>query len=400
MKNKKIVLGITGGVAAFKACYLARELMRLGANVQVVMTEAATHFITPITFQALTGNAVFTSQWDDRIANNMAHIELSRDAAAIVICPASADFIEKLVHGRADDLLSTLCLARNRSTTPLLVAPAMNREMWSHPATQRNVQQARADGIQFAGPGSGDQACGEVGDGRMLEAEEIAEHVQALLTKKHFLGLKVLLTAGPTFEPIDPVRGITNLSSGKQGFALAAACWRAGAEVTLIAGPSTLTDPVGVRTVRVKTAQQMHDAVMSEIPKQPDVFIGVAAVADWRVSNASATKLKKTAAGDLPKLDFAANPDILATVAQLKNPPYCVGFAAESEDLLANGQAKRLRKNVPLLVANIGHTTFGQDDNELILIDANGHTPVARADKAALAAQLVEEIAKRLTHES
>jgi phosphopantothenoylcysteine decarboxylase / phosphopantothenate---cysteine ligase len=400
MKNKKIVLGITGGVAAFKACYLARELMRLGANVQVIMTEAATHFITPITFQALTGNAVFTSQWDDRIANNMAHIELSRDAAAIVICPASADFIEKLVHGRADDLLSTLCLARNRSTTPLLVAPAMNREMWSHPATQRNVQQARADGIQFAGPGSGDQACGEVGDGRMLEAEEIAEHVQALLTKKHFLGLKVLLTAGPTFEPIDPVRGITNLSSGKQGFALAAACWRAGAEVTLIAGPSTLTDPVGVRTVRVKTAQQMHDAVMSEIPKQPDVFIGVAAVADWRVSNASATKLKKTAAGDLPKLDFAANPDILATVAQLKNPPYCVGFAAESEDLLANGQAKRLRKNVPLLVANIGHTTFGQDDNELILIDANGHTPVARADKAALAAQLVEEIAKRLTHES
>jgi phosphopantothenoylcysteine decarboxylase / phosphopantothenate---cysteine ligase len=400
MKNKKIVLGITGGVAAFKACYLARELMRLGANVQVVMTEAATHFITPITFQALTGNAVFTSQWDDRIANNMAHIELSRDAAAIVICPASADFIEKLVHGRADDLLSTLCLARNRSTTPLLVAPAMNREMWSHPATQRNVQQARADGIQFAGPGSGDQACGEVGDGRMLEAEEIAEHVQALLTKKHFLGLKVLLTAGPTFEPIDPVRGITNLSSGKQGFALAAACWRAGAEVTLIAGPSTLTDPVGVRTVRVKTAQQMHDAVMSEIPKQPDVFIGVAAVADWRVSNASATKLKKTAAGDLPKLEFAANPDILATVAQLKNPPYCVGFAAESEDLLANGQAKRLRKNVPLLVANIGHTTFGQDDNELILIDANGHTPVARADKAALAAQLVEEIAKRLTHES
>jgi phosphopantothenoylcysteine decarboxylase / phosphopantothenate---cysteine ligase len=240
MKNKKIVLGITGGVAAFKACYLARELMRLGAHVQVVMTEAATQFITPVTFQALTGNAVFTSQWDNRIANNMAHIELTRDADAIVICPASADFIAKLVQGRADDLLSTLCLARNRSTTPVLIAPAMNREMWSHPATQRNVLQARADGVNFAGPGNGDQACGEIGDGRMLEAQEIAEHVQALLTKKHFLGLKVLLTAGPTFEPIDPVRGITNLSSGKQGFALATACWRAGASVTLVAGPSAL----------------------------------------------------------------------------------------------------------------------------------------------------------------
>jgi phosphopantothenoylcysteine decarboxylase / phosphopantothenate---cysteine ligase len=400
MKNKKIVLGITGGVAAFKACYLARELMRLGAQVQVVMTEAATQFITPITFQALTGNTVYTNQWDNRIANNMAHIELTRDADAIVICPASADFIAKLVHGRADDLLSTLCLARNRSTTQLIVAPAMNREMWSHPATQRNVLQARADSIQFAGPGNGDQACGEVGDGRMLEAEEIAEHVQALLTMKYLIGLKVLLTAGPTFEPIDPVRGITNLSSGKQGFALASACWRAGAIVTLVAGPSALPDPVGIRTIRVKTAQQMHDAVMSEIPQQPDIFIAVAAVADWRVSNASTTKLKKTEAGDLPKLEFAANPDILASVAQLKNPPYCVGFAAESEDLLANGQAKRLRKNVPLLVANIGHTTFGQDDNELILIDANGHTSIARADKAAIAAQLVEEIAKRLTHES
>jgi phosphopantothenoylcysteine decarboxylase / phosphopantothenate---cysteine ligase len=400
MKNKKIVLGITGGVAAFKACYLARELMRRGASVHVVMTEAATHFVTPVTFAALTGNPVFTNQWDNRIDNNMAHIELSRDAHAIVIAPASADFIAKLVQGRADDLLSTLCVARNRETTPLMVAPAMNREMWSNPATQRNATQARADGIVFAGPGNGDQACGETGDGRMLEAEEIAEHVEALLTQKAMLGMKVLLTAGPTFEPIDPVRGITNLSSGKQGFAIARACWLAGAEVTLVAGPSALPNPIGMRTVRVQTAQQMHDAVMAETAHKPDVFIAVAAVADWRVANASSSKLKKTGANDLPKLEFATNPDILAAVARLANPPYCVGFAAESEDLLANGQTKRLRKGVPLLVANIGHTTFGQDENELLLIDSKGHTQLPRASKTELASQLVKEIAKRLSDES
>jgi phosphopantothenoylcysteine decarboxylase / phosphopantothenate---cysteine ligase len=400
MKNKKIVLGITGGVAAFKACYLARELMRRGASVHVVMTDAATHFITPVTFAALTGNPVFTNQWDDRIDNNMAHIELSRDAHAIVIAPASADFIAKLVQGRADDLLSTLCLARNRETTPIIVAPAMNREMWSNPATQRNVGQARADGIAFAGPSNGDQACGETGDGRMIEADDIAEHVAALLNQKSMLGLKVLLTAGPTFEPIDPVRGITNLSSGKQGFAIARACWLAGAEVTLVAGPSALLDPIGMRTLRVQTAQQMHDTVMAEMLHKPDVFIAVAAVADWRVANASASKLKKTSNNDLPKLEFATNPDILAAVAHLPNPPYCVGFAAESEDLLANGQAKRLRKGVPLLVANIGHATFGQDENELLLIDAQGHTQLPRANKTELASQLIQEIAKRLSHES
>jgi phosphopantothenoylcysteine decarboxylase / phosphopantothenate---cysteine ligase len=398
--NKKILLGITGGVAAFKSCYLARELMRQGASVQVVMTEAATHFITPVTFQALTGHPVFTNQWDNRIANNMAHIELSRDADAIVIAPASADFIAKLVQGRADDLLSTLCLARNRETTPLIVAPAMNREMWSNPATQRNVQQAAKDGIVFAGPGSGDQACGETGDGRMLEAEDIAEHVMALLTPKAFAGLRVLLTAGPTFEPIDPVRGITNLSSGKQGFALARACWMAGAKVTLVAGPSALSDPVGITTRRVQTAQQMFDAVMAEVGNKPNVFIAVAAVADWRVANASQSKLKKNGSGDTPKLEFATNPDILATVAHLKDAPYCVGFAAESEDLLRNAQEKRLRKNVPLLVANIGHATFGQDENELLLVDEKGHSTLAKANKTELARQLVKEIAKRLSHES
>jgi phosphopantothenoylcysteine decarboxylase / phosphopantothenate---cysteine ligase len=398
--NKKILLGITGGVAAFKACYLARELMRQGASVQVVMTEAATHFITPVTFQALTGNPVFTNQWDNRIANNMAHIELSRDADAIVIAPASADFIAKLVQGRADDLLSTLCLARNRETTPFLVAPAMNREMWSNPATQRNVQQAAKDGIVFSGPGSGDQACGETGDGRMLEAEDIAEHVIALLTPKALAGLSVLLTAGPTFEPIDPVRGITNLSSGKQGFALARACWMAGAKVTLVAGPSALPDPLGITTRRVQTAQQMFDAVMAEVSHKPNVFIAVAAVADWRVANASQHKLKKNGSGDTPKLEFAVNPDILATVAKLNNAPYCVGFAAESEDLLKNAQEKRLRKNVPLLVANIGHATFGKDENELLLVDEKGHSTLARTSKTELANKLVKEIAKRLSHES
>jgi phosphopantothenoylcysteine decarboxylase / phosphopantothenate---cysteine ligase len=400
LAKKKILLGITGGVAAFKACFLAREMMRQGASVHVVMTEAATHFITPTTFQALTGNPVFTDQWDSRIANNMAHIELSRDAHAIVIAPASADFIAKLVQGRADDLLSTLCLARNRETTPLLVAPAMNREMWSNPATQRNVQQATKDGIVFAGPASGDQACGEIGDGRMLEALDIAEHVQALITPKALAGLRVLLTAGPTFEPIDPVRGITNLSSGKQGFAIARACRMAGAKVVLIAGPSGLPDPLDVVTRRVQTAQQMFDAVMTEIATKPDVFIAVAAVADWRVLNSSQSKLKKTATGDTPKLEFVANPDILATVASLKEAPYCVGFAAESEDLLRNAQEKRARKGVPLLVANIGHATFGKDENELLLVDEKGHTMLAKASKTELAYQLVQEIAKRLSHES
>jgi phosphopantothenoylcysteine decarboxylase / phosphopantothenate---cysteine ligase len=400
MNKRKIILGITGGVAAFKACFLARELMRRGATVQVVMTDAATHFVTPVTFAALTGHPVYTNQWDTRVDNNMAHIELSRGADAIVIAPASADFIAKLVQGRADDLLSTLCLARDRLQTPLLVAPAMNREMWSNPSTQRNIAQAMSDQIVFAGPGNGDQACGETGDGRMLEAEDIAEHVESLLTAKSMLGLKVLITAGPTFEPIDPVRGITNLSSGKQGFAIAKACRNAGAQVTLVAGPSPLPDPTSIKTIRIQTALQMHDAVLSELTVKHDVFIAVAAVADWRVANTSQTKIKKNAQGDAPRLQFETNPDILATVAKLANAPYCVGFAAESEDLLANGQAKRLRKGIPLLVANIGHTTFGKDDNELMLIDVSGHTTLPKASKAALAETLVTEIVKRLSLES
>lgn len=395
LANRHLLLGITGGVAAYKAAELARELQRRGATVQVVMTQAATRFIGPPTFQALTGQPVFTDQWDPRIDNNMAHIELARRADAIVIVPASADFMAKLAHGLADDLLSTLCLARN---VPLLVVPAMNREMWAQAPTQRNAQRLRDDGIKLLGPGSGDQACGETGMGRMLEPDEIAEDIVAHFTSQRLAGQRVLITAGPTFEPIDPVRGITNLSSGKMGFAIARACRLAGAEVTLVAGPTMLATPRGVARRDVRTARQMHEAVavcLADAPRTA-VFISVAAVADWRVANASTSKLKKTADGQPPQLTFAQNPDILAGVAALPGAPFCVGFAAESEDLERHGQEKRERKGVPLLVANIGHETFGLDDNELLLIDAAGSHRLPRASKTALAADLVREIAQRL----
>ncbi len=395
LAQRHLLLGITGGVAAFKAVELARELQRRGASVQVVMTEAATRFIGPPTFQALTGHPVYTDQWDPRIDNNMAHIELSRQADAIAIVPASADFLAKLAHGLADDLLSTLCLARNK---PLLVAPAMNREMWSQAPTRRNVAQLVADGVTLLGPDSGDQACGETGMGRMLEAEDLAEEITAHFTAQRLAGRRVLVTAGPTFEPIDPVRGITNLSSGKMGFAIARACRLAGAQVSLVAGPTMLPTPRGVVRENVRTAQQMHDAVMRQLAGggRTDCFVSVAAVADWRVANVSGSKLKKTADGAPPALVFAQNPDILATVAAMPSAPFCVGFAAESEDLERHGQEKRRRKGVPLLVANIGHETFGMDDNELLLIDAQGSSRVARASKTVLAARLVEEIARRL----
>lgn len=395
LANRHILLGVTGGVAAFKAAVLARELQRRGATVQVAMTESATRFVTPVTFQALTGRQVFTDQWDASVPNNMAHIELSRRADAILIAPATADFMAKLVHGLADDLLSTLCLARN---CPLLVAPAMNREMWANPATQRNAAQLRADGVAVLGPDSGNQACGETGDGRMLEPEDLVEDLIAFFVPQSLAGQRVLITAGPTFEPIDPVRGITNLSSGKMGFAIARACRQAGAEVTLIAGPTALPTPRGVTRTNVQTARQMFDAVQGVLDGGPrsDVFVAVAAVADWRVANASASKLKKTEGGAPPALEFAQNPDILATVAARPDAPWCVGFAAESEDLEKNGQEKRVRKGVPLLVANIGHATFGRDDNELLLIDAEGMQRIERASKDALAARLVAEIARRL----
>lgn len=394
LEGKRILLGVTGGVAAFKAAYLARELQRRGATVQVVMTEAATHFVGTATFQALTGEPVFTDQWDARIDNGMAHIELSRAADALLIAPASADFLAKLANGLCDDLLSTLCLARD---CPLVVAPAMNLQMWAHPATQRNVARLREDGVTVLGPGSGDQACGETGDGRMLEAEELAEAMEAFFVPKRLAGRRVLLTAGPTFEPIDPVRGITNLSSGRMGFAVARACRQAGADVVVVAGPSAQPTPMGVRRIDVTTAEQMHRAVLGQLDAgRFDVFVAVAAVADWRVANYSASKLKKSEGGAPPALAFAQNPDILATVARRPDAPWCVGFAAESEDLEANGAAKREKKGVPLLVGNIGHETFGRDENELLLIDETGSRRLPRASKDSLAAELVAEIAARL----
>ncbi len=393
LTGKHIVLGLTGGVACYKAAELARALIKSGASVQVVMTEAARHFITPVTMQALTGKPVFTDQWDSRISNNMAHIDLTRHADAILIAPCSADFMRKLVHGAADDLLSTLCLARP-STVPLLVAPAMNVEMWENPATQRNVVQLKQDGVTLCGPTAGEQACGETGLGRMLEPEQLLEMLLAFFQPKLFQSKKVLITAGPTFEPIDPVRGITNLSSGKMGYALARAAHAAGAEVTLVSGPTALPAPYGIKIVSVMTARDMYDAVMAHVAHQ-DIFIAVAAVADWRVSEVSSQKIKKQN-GTSPELQFEQNPDILATVAALPKPPYCVGFAAESENLLEYGRTKREKKGIPLLVGNIGPQTFGKDENELVLFDAQGHHALARADKNTLAQQLVTEIARRL----
>ncbi|WP_194723448.1 bifunctional phosphopantothenoylcysteine decarboxylase/phosphopantothenate--cysteine ligase CoaBC [Noviherbaspirillum malthae] len=394
LAGKRIVLGLTGGVACYKAAELTRGLSKAGASVQVVMTRAATHFITPVTMQALSGRTVYTDQWDDRIANNMPHIDLTRDADAIVIAPCSTDFMFKLAHGACDDLLSTLCVARP-ITVPLMVAPAMNVEMWQNPATQRNAAQLRADGIALLGPDAGEQACGETGMGRMLEPEQLLEEIIASFQSKALAGKRVLLTAGPTFEPIDPVRGITNLSSGKMGYAIARAAREAGAEVTLVSGPTALETPYGVHRINVQTAQQMHDVVLSRAAGN-DIFIAVAAVADWRVANASEQKLKKTGAGDVPQLEFAQNPDILAAVAALPDKPYCVGFAAESEKLLEYGEEKRRRKGIPLLVGNIGHQTFGKDENELVLFDDAGHQRLPRADKRTLGRVLVGEIARRL----
>lgn len=393
LTGKHIVLGLTGGVACYKAAELARALIKAGASIQVVMTEASRHFITPVTMQALSGKPVYTDQWDSRISNNMAHIDLTRHADAILIAPCSADFMRKLVHGAADDLLSTLCLARP-AHVPLLVAPAMNVEMWQNPATQRNVAQLKQDGVVLCGPAEGEQACGETGLGRMLEPEQLLDMLTAFFQPKLLSTKKILITAGPTFEPIDPVRGITNLSSGKMGYALARAAHAAGAEVTLVSGPTALSAPLGIKMIPVITARDMYDAVMTHIPHQ-HIFIAVAAVADWRVREVSEHKIKKQGSA-APELQFEQNPDILAAVAALPKPPYCVGFAAESENLLEYGRAKREKKNIPLLVGNIGPQTFGKDENELVLFDAQGHHILGRADKNVLAQQLIAEIASRV----
>ncbi|MBC7437592.1 MAG: bifunctional phosphopantothenoylcysteine decarboxylase/phosphopantothenate--cysteine ligase CoaBC [Bdellovibrionales bacterium] len=399
LAGKHIVLGLKGGIACYKAAELCRALIKAGATVQVVMTEAAEQFITPVTMQALSNRTVYGSQWDAREPNNMPHINLSREADAILIAPCSADFMAKLLHGRADELLSLMCLARPIAEVPLLIAPAMNREMWAHPATQRNMAQLQADGATILGVGSGFQACGETGDGRMLEPAELLEDIVAFFQPKLLAGQQVLITAGPTYEAIDPVRGITNLSSGKMGFAIARAAREAGAQVTLVAGPVSLATPRGVARVDVRSAQDMMEATLSCVDAAT-VFIAAAAVADWRPAAPTAQKIKKDGSGKPPELLFTENPDILATVAQSARARdgrlFCVGFAAESHDLAAHSQAKRKRKGVPLLVGNIGPATFGQDDNALLLVDAAGTREIPRGPKLALARLLVSDIARRL----
>jgi phosphopantothenoylcysteine decarboxylase/phosphopantothenate--cysteine ligase len=400
LAGKHIVLGLSGGIACYKSAELCRLLIKAGATVQVVMTQAAEQFMTPVTMQALSQRPVYGSQWDTRAANNMAHINLTREADAVLIAPASADLIAKLAQGQTDDLLSLMCLARPAERVPLLIAPAMNREMWQHPATRRNVAQVQADGARVLGVGHGDQACGETGDGRMLEPLELQDEVIAFFQPKVLAGQHVLVTAGPTYEAIDPVRGITNLSSGKMGFAMARAAREAGAEVTLVAGPVSLPTPRGVKRIDVKSALDMLAAVTAHAPLA-SVFVATSAVADWRPANASASKIKKDGNGQPPELQFVENPDILATLAQSERGRsralFCVGFAAESHDLLANAQSKRLRKGVPLLVGNIGPDTFGQDDNALLLVDESGTRELSRDSKLSLARKLVAEIAYRIS---
>ena len=394
--GKRIALGITGGIAAYKSAELVRLLIKNGAYVQVAMSEAATHFVTPTTFQALSGNPVFTDPWDTNAANAMAHINLSRQADLLLIAPASADYLAKTAHGIADNLLTTLTLARD---CPLLVAPAMNRQMWDNPATRRNMIALSADGITILGPTSGEQACGEIGDGRMLEPEEILEEIVAYFQPKRLNGKKILLTAGPTFEAIDPVRGITNLSSGKMGFAIARAAREAGGDVTLICGPVSQKSPRGIDRIDVASALEMHSEVMNRIAIQ-DVFIGVAAVADYRPKAAASQKIKKDSSAP-PVIELVQNPDILAEVAALPQPPFCVGFAAESQNLAEYAEKKRRSKKIPLIAGNLIQDGFGGNENTLILFDANGQTPLAPASKLELARQLITHIAHLLeTHDA
>lgn len=386
LRGKRIVLGITGGISAYKAAELARLLIKAGAVIDVVMTEAATHFESPVTFRGISGRTVHTSLWADGAA--MAHVDLTRGAAAVLVAPATADFLARLAHGLADDLLTTLCLARD---CPLLVAPAMNRRMWEQAPTQRNVAQLAADGVPILGPASGEQACGEVGEGRLLEPEELFDALVAFLQPKALAGKKILLTAGPTFEALDPVRGLSNPSSGKMGFALARACADAGAEVTLVAGPVTLATPAGVRRIDVVSALEMRDAVMAALPGQ-DIFIGVAAVADYRPAASAEHKIKKGAAS--MTIELIANPDILAEVAARPDAPFCVGFAAESRDLAQYAEAKRRAKRLPLVVGNLIQDGLGGDANEVTLFDDAGAHPLPKADKLTVARGIVAHIAR------
>ena len=391
LKGKRILLGITGGIAAYKAAMLARLLVRAGADVRVAMTEAATRFVTPVTFQALSNQPVWSDLWDQRVPDAMAHIELSRDRELIVVAPASADFMAKVAHGLADDLLSTLCVARR---CPLMLAPAMNVEMWENAATQRNLGMLRDDGVLIEGPVAGDQACGETGYGRMLEPAQIAAEIEAFFAPKRLAGKRVLVTAGPTEEPIDPVRVLTNASSGKMGYAVARAAQEAGAEVTLVSGPVSLATPAGVARIDVRTAQEMFEAVKKRAPSS-DVFISVAAVADYKAKNPSTQKIKK-ANGRAVTLELEENPDILAYVAGMKNGPFCVGFAAESEKLDQHAKEKRATKNLPLLAANLVQDALGADTNSIVLYDDRGEHPLGTGAKLELARKLVEHVAGML----
>lgn len=390
LRGRKLVVAVTGGVAAYKSAELVRLLVKAGVDVHVVLTEGGARFVTAVTFQALSGNPVWTDLWDARMPNNMAHIDLSRDADAIIVAPATADVMARLVHGQADDLLTTLCLARD---CPLLVAPAMNRQMWENPATTRNVAQLVEDGVAVLGPDSGEQACGEVGAGRMLEPELLLERLEAFFTPKVLAGRKVLLTAGPTFEPVDPVRGLTNSSSGKMGYALARACVHAGAEVVLVSGPTGLPVPDQVRRIPVVRALEMRDAVIGAL-EGADVFIAVAAVADYRPEASAEHKVKKS--GDAMTLTLVPNPDILAEVAGRPDAPFCVGFAAESRDLDAYAEGKRQAKRLQMVVGNLVQDGLGTDDNQVVLYDADGRHPLPRATKTALAGMIVNAVAERL----
>lgn len=390
LTGQKIVLGVTGSIAAYKSCELLRLLTKKGAVVSVIMTESAQRFVTPLTFKALGAKEVITSDWEDP-DHTIPHIDATRDAALFLTAPATANILAKAAQGIADDVMSAAILARR---CPVAFAPAMNINMWQNPATQRNVAQLVKDGAIILGPAAGEQACGDKGSGRMLEPEEILELLEGAFTPRVLDRCRVLITAGPTFEPIDPVRGITNLSSGKQGFAIAKACAMAGAEVTLVAGRTSLKTPAGVRRIDVTTAYDMYRAVMNEVSRH-EVFISVAAVADWRIANPATRKIKKGYT-DTPELIFEENPDILASVASLENAPYCVGFAAETDNLIDNARAKVYRKRVPLIVANLVQDALGQDSNTVVFVERDQATPLARASKEQIAQALVAKIAQEV----
>ena len=393
---KHILLGISGGIAAYKSAELVRLLRKQGLRVSVVMTEGAKEFITPLTLATLSGEPVYDSLWDNRSGtdSNIAHINLSREADAMLIAPCTANVMAKIAHGISDDLLTNLVLARDPAKCPLAIAPAMNVQMWSNPATQRNLAQMRADGIHIFGPANGEQACGEIGDGRMIEPTEILSLLPRLFTPQVLAGKRVLLTAGPTFEAIDPVRGITNHSSGKMGYALAQAAANAGAHVTLISGKTALPAPFGVTRIDVQSADDMLAACQAQLDGQ-DIFIAVAAVADWKVAQVATQKIKKASANDVPSLNFVQTPDILATIAAQPNAPFCVGFAAESENVIEYAQAKRLKKNIPLIIANQGPSTFGSEYNQASLISEHGAQTLQKMRKDDLAPLLIQAIAEQ-----